>query len=69
VQQEAARDLVRAGEDARADLMRAWHRVSKMLLRQGIVYSAGHGWTKVHDSWLRGQRFDQQSQQPAYDSA
>ena len=54
VEQEAARDLVRAREDARADLMRARHRVSKMLLRQGIVYSGGDAWTKVHDSWLRG---------------
>ena len=69
VEQEAARDLVRAREDARADLMRARHRVSKMLLRQGIVYSAGDAWTKVHDSWLCGQRFDQQSRQLAYDSA
>ena len=41
VEQEAARDLVRAREDARGDLMRARHRVSKMLLRQGIVYSGG----------------------------
>jgi transposase len=69
VEQEAARDLVRAREDARADLMRARHRVSKMLLRQGIVYSGGDAWTKIHDHWLRGQRFDQQSQQLAYDSA
>jgi len=69
VEQEAARDLVRAREDARADLMRTRHRVSKMLLRQGIVYSGGDAWTKVHDSWLRGQRFDQQSRQLAYDSA
>jgi len=69
VEQEAARDLVRAREDARGDLMRARHRVSKMLLRQGIVYSGGDAWTKVHDSWLRGQRFDQQSRQLAYDSA
>src|SRR4029450_4522931 len=68
VEQEAARDLVRAREDARADLMRARHRVSKMLLRQGIVYSAGDGWTKVHDSWLRGQRFDQKSRERGYDS-
>ncbi|MGH3339166.1 MAG: IS110 family transposase [Propionibacteriaceae bacterium] len=69
VEQEAARDLVRAREDARGDLMRARHRVSKMLLRQGIVYSGGDAWTKVHDSWLRVQRFDQQSRQLAYDSA
>jgi transposase len=33
--QEAARDLVRAREDARGDLMRARHRVSKLLLRRG----------------------------------
>jgi transposase len=33
--EEAARDLVRAREDARADLMRARHRLSKLLLRRG----------------------------------
>jgi transposase len=32
---EAARDLVRAREDVRGDLMSARHRVSKLLLRQG----------------------------------
>jgi len=37
VEREAARDLVRAREDVRGDLMRARHRVSKLLLRQGIV--------------------------------
>ena len=41
VTQEAARDLVRAREDTRKDLMSARHRVSKLLLRQGIVYSGG----------------------------
>ena len=39
--QEAVRDLVRAREDTRGDLMRARHRVSKLLLRQGIVIPAG----------------------------
>ena len=33
VDQEAARDLVRAREDCRGDLMRARHRLSKLLLR------------------------------------
>src|SRR3954470_20871401 len=33
VGQEAARDLVRAREDARGDLMRARHRLSKLLPR------------------------------------
>ena len=39
--QEAARDLVRAREDCRGDLMRARHRLSKLLLRHGIVYYGG----------------------------
>ena len=53
VDQEAARDLVRAREDCRGDLMRARHRVSKLLLRHGIVYYGGQGWTGKHDAWLR----------------
>jgi transposase len=52
---EAARDLVRAREDARADLMRARHRLSKLLLRHGLVYEAGRAWTARHEAWLRRQ--------------
>ena len=55
--QEAARDLVRAREDCRGDLMRARHRLSKLLLRHGIVYYGGQAWTGKHDAWLRQQRF------------
>jgi len=55
-EEEAARDLVRAGEDARSDLMRARHRLSKLLLRHGAVYDAT-AWTRAHDAWLRRQRF------------
>src|SRR5207245_7625046 len=54
--EEAARDLVRAREDARGDLMRARHRLSKLLLRHGLVYDAT-AWTQAHDAWLRRQRF------------
>lgn len=54
--EEAARDLVRAREDVRGDLMRARHRLSKLLLRHGIVYDA-QAWTLAHDAWLRRQRF------------
>jgi transposase len=57
VDQEAARDLVRAREDCRGDLMRARHRLSKLLLRHGIVYSDGNAWTGAHNTWLRCQRF------------
>jgi transposase len=55
-EEEAARDLVRAREDARGDLMRARHRLSKLLLRHGAVYDAT-AWTRAHDAWLRKQRF------------
>jgi len=67
--QEAARDLVRAREDVRGDLMRARHRTSKLLLRQGIVYSGGTAWTGVHHDGLRRQRFDSPALTIAYDSA
>jgi transposase len=68
VDQENARDLVRAREDCRSDLMRARHRLSKLLLRQGIVYSGGQAWTGAHDAWLRRQRFDSPALQLAFES-
>src|SRR3954464_15778728 len=57
VEQEAGRDLVRARRDVRGDLMSARHRLSKLLLRQGIVYSGGKSWTANHERWLRTHRF------------
>jgi transposase len=72
VADEGARDLVRAREDARADLMRARHRLSKMLLRYGRIYDKG-AWTLAHDVWLRHQRLDEPAAQAAlvdyYDAA
>jgi transposase len=58
VEQEAARDLVRAREDARGDLMRARHRLSKLLLRHGLVWDGTNAWTGAHDTWLRRLRAD-----------
>jgi transposase len=55
VGEENARDLVRAREATRADLMRARHRLSKLLLRNGIVYSGGTAWTYQHELWIRRQ--------------
>jgi transposase len=51
---EALRDLVRAREDLRGDLMAARHRISKMLLRRGQVYGGpGHPWeSQRHAAWL-----------------
>ena len=66
---EAARDLVRAREDARGELMSARHRVTHLLLRQGIVYSGGTPWTREHENWLRTHRFGRPALQAAYDAA
>lgn len=63
---EAARDLVRAREDARADLMRSRHRLSKLLLRNGRVFE-GRAWTLAHDAWLRRQVFDHAGSRAAFD--
>jgi len=64
--EEAARDLVRAREDARGDLMRARHRLSKLLLRQGLVWEA-KAWTQAHERWLATQRFEERGLALAYE--
>src|SRR5512133_209043 len=68
--EEAARDLVRAREGARADLMRARHRLSKLLLRQGLVF-AGAAWTQAHARWLAsvGVELGQPGLRVAFDEA
>ena len=56
VEEEALRDLVRAREDLRGDLMRARQRLSKLLLRHDILYDDTHStWTQAHRAWLRAQ--------------
>jgi len=47
-EEEALRDLVRAREAVRVDLMRARHRLSKLLLRHGIRFDDGRAWTARH---------------------
>ena len=66
--EEATRDLVRAREDARGELMRARHRLSKLLLRHGLVYDAS-AWTLAHVAWLRRQRFESQPLAIAFDES
>jgi transposase len=52
-QEEALRDLVRAREDIRGDLMRARHRMSKLLLRHDVRFDAtAAAWTTHHRAWL-----------------
>ena len=56
---------MRAREDVRADLMRARHRLSKLLLRHDLVYP-GRAWTGAHDAWLRRQRLPEAAARAAY---
>jgi transposase len=59
VADEQFRDVIRAIEDCRGDLMRARHRLSKLLLRREIRWAGpGAAWTQTHLRWLRGMRFD-----------
>jgi transposase len=52
-EEEALRDLVRAREDLRGDLMRARHRLSKLLLRHDVRYEdTTSRWGQRHRTWL-----------------
>ena len=53
-EEEALRDLVRAREAVRVDLMRCRHRISKLLLRHGVRFEDGRAWTDRHHAWLAG---------------
>lgn len=51
---EALRDLVRAREDLRGDLMSARHRIGKLLLRRDLIFPGpGAPWaSRRHLAWL-----------------
>lgn len=49
--EEAVRDLCRARDDAREDLQRCQHRLSKLFLRRGLHYP-GRNWTRAHRQWI-----------------
>ncbi len=66
-EEEALRDLVRAREDLRGDLMRARHRLSKLLLRHGLRYPGpGRNWTVAHHRWLESLRFEDLAAQASF---
>jgi transposase len=65
---EALRDLVRARDDAKADQLRARHRLSKFLLRRAVYAPAGvHAWSRAHDAWLDRLTFSQPADQVVLD--
>jgi transposase len=52
-EEEALRDVVRAREAVRGDLMRARHRLGKLLLRHDVRYEdTASAWTVAHRAWL-----------------
>jgi transposase len=56
---EALRNLVRARADAKADQLRAKHRLSKFLLRQGCWPPSGvRNWSQRYFQWLRQLKFE-----------
>jgi transposase len=57
VAEEQVRDVVRAREDVRGDLMRVRHRIGKLLVRRDLYYPGpGNNWTRAHTDWLRSVR-------------
>jgi transposase len=65
--QEAARDLFRCREDAQIEFKAAAHRLSKLLLRNGLVWDRDT-WTKTHLEWIGRVRFVDSCRQAALDS-
>ncbi len=62
--QEALRDLTRAREAAKGDVLRARHRIAKMLLRLGVRQppEIKACWTQKHEKWLAGLTFNTMEQ-------
>jgi transposase len=60
---EALRDLVRARLAAKRDQLRARHRLSKFLLRQGRRAPEGSSWTQRYMSWVKQQHFEHAAQE------
>lgn len=67
--EEAARDLVRAREDAVVERLAARHRLTQFLLRQGRVYrQTRRAWGVIHGLWLKRQRFEPPALQQTFEA-
>jgi transposase len=66
-EQEAIRDLCRCREAAHQDLVRCRHRLSKLLLRRGLVFRAGRAWSRKHREWAWSLRFEHAADQAVFD--
>jgi transposase len=66
-EEEAARDLCRAREDAVEDRQRSRHRMGKLVLRRGLVYGRGGAWTQGHYTWLRSLVWEHATERAVFD--
>ena len=67
-EEEALRDLVRSRFDAQADLLRAKHRLTKFLLRQGLRKPQDvTAWSARHKKWLAGLSFPYRAAQVVFE--
>lgn len=66
-EREAVRDLVRAREDVRKDLISARHRLGKFLLRYGRVFHGGVNWTQRFWVWVRSQVFEHEGERLTFE--
>ena len=65
---EALRNLVRARADAKADQLRARHRLLKFLLRQAVRPPATvRAWSAKYETWLNGVELAQPADQVVFD--
>ena len=60
------RHLARRREQVRGDVMRARHRISKLLLVHGRVWDAPTAWTQRHRQWLAAQTFEHEPTELAF---
>jgi transposase len=67
--EEAVRDLCRLRTRVVEDIMRCRHRISKLLLKQGVKYTEGKKhWTIKHQKWLNKLKFDNATVQYIFES-
>jgi transposase len=60
-EEESVRALTRCRDQARSDLMRCRHRLTKFLDQRGIYYSEGSHWTQKHSRWLKTVTFEHEA--------
>ena len=61
--QESVRDLLRARDDVRKNVMSARHRLGKFLLRHGLRFRDGRSWGQQHWRWIRSTVMNEACQQ------